>query len=68
MNFAALRCGAWDSGCSFFMMVATPANEGLLTAIQDRASPGSEANGVVVLFRSLNDRQKQELLNFLRSP
>jgi len=41
---------------------ATPANGGLLAAIQDHASSGSEANVVI----GLNEQQKQDLLNFLR--
>jgi CxxC motif-containing protein (DUF1111 family) len=45
---------------------ATPANGGLLTAIQDHASSGSEANGVIGLFHQLSEQQKQDLLNFLR--
>jgi CxxC motif-containing protein (DUF1111 family) len=39
----------------------------LLEAILDHASPGSEANKVVFYFQSLNEAQKQDLLNFLRS-
>jgi CxxC motif-containing protein (DUF1111 family) len=39
----------------------------LVTAIAAHASPGSEANGAVKLFNALGDRQKQDVLNFLRS-
>jgi CxxC motif-containing protein (DUF1111 family) len=39
----------------------------LLEAIQDHASQGSEANGVIQNFNSLSPQQKQDLLNFLRS-
>ena len=46
---------------------ATPANGGLLHAIQQHASEGSEANAVINNFNSLSDSQKQDLLNFLRS-
>jgi CxxC motif-containing protein (DUF1111 family) len=46
---------------------ATPANGGLLKAIQAHAGQGSEANGVVSLFDVLSEQQKQDLLNFLRS-
>ncbi len=46
---------------------ATPANGGLLKAIQSHAGPGSEANAVISLFDSLSSQQKQDLLNFLRS-
>ena len=43
------------------------ANGGLLTAIQEHAGPGSEANVVIRLFEQLNNQQQQDLLNFLRS-
>ena len=39
----------------------------LLRAIEDHASPGSEANGVIRIFNGLTESQKQDLLNFLRS-
>jgi CxxC motif-containing protein (DUF1111 family) len=39
----------------------------LLKAIQQHASPGSEANGVIQRFNQLTESQKQDLLNFLRS-
>jgi CxxC motif-containing protein (DUF1111 family) len=39
----------------------------LLQAIEAHASPGSEADGVIRIFRGLTDSQKQDLLNFLRS-
>jgi CxxC motif-containing protein (DUF1111 family) len=39
----------------------------LLVAIGTHASPGSEANGVILNFHLLTDAQKQDLLNFLRS-
>jgi CxxC motif-containing protein (DUF1111 family) len=60
----------WGAGQRIFFLHdgrATPANGGLLRAIEDHASPGSEANGVIDLFNSLTDEQKQDLLNFLRS-
>ncbi len=60
----------WGLGQRIFFLHdgrATPANGGLLQAIQDHAGPGSEANGVISLFESLPDQQKQDLLNFLRS-
>ncbi len=62
--------GARSAG--FFFMHdgrATPANGGLLTAIETHASPGSEANSwlIFALLMDLSDRQKQDLLNFLRS-
>jgi hypothetical protein len=36
-------------------------------AIEAHRSPGSEANTVVQQFNGLNDRQQQDILNFLRS-
>ncbi len=39
----------------------------LLTAIQDHASSGSEANTVIANFNELNATQQQEILDFLRS-
>ena len=39
----------------------------LVTAIGAHSSSGSEANGVVSNFNQLNENQKQDLLNFLRS-
>lgn len=44
-----------------------PANGGLVHAIQQHSSNGSEANGVITLFNRLTQRQQQDLLNFLRS-
>jgi len=60
----------WGVGQGIFFMHdgrATPANGGLLKAIEDHAIPGSEANQVILLFRALTEPQKQDLLNFLRS-
>jgi CxxC motif-containing protein (DUF1111 family) len=60
----------WGAGQRIFFMHdgrATPANGGLLTAIESHSSPGSEANAVISLFDALDDKQKQDLLNFLRS-
>jgi CxxC motif-containing protein (DUF1111 family) len=39
----------------------------LIAAIRAHASTNSEANGVVANFFNLSERQKQDLLNFLRS-
>lgn len=39
----------------------------LLNAIEQHASSGSEANGVIHNFNSLTQQQRQNLLNFLRS-
>ena len=60
----------WGVGQRIFFLHdgrATPANGGLLTAIQAHAGRGSEANGVISLFNNLSEQQKQDLLNFLRS-
>ncbi|MFZ0522305.1 MAG: di-heme oxidoredictase family protein [Candidatus Acidiferrales bacterium] len=60
----------WGVGQRVFFLHdgrATPANGGLLTAIQSHASRGSEANQVISLFNQLPPQEKQELLNFLRS-
>ena len=46
---------------------AMPTNGGLVTAIEDHASSGSEANAVVNGFEHLSQQQQQDLLNFLRS-
>jgi CxxC motif-containing protein (DUF1111 family) len=39
----------------------------LVQAIHSHASPGSEANAVIQSFAALPDRQKQDMLDFLRS-
>ena len=39
----------------------------MITAIQQHASSGSEANAVINNFNALSASQKQDLLNFLRS-
>lgn len=39
----------------------------LVEAIRQHASPGSEASGVVNRYNHLNESQKQDLLDFLRS-
>jgi CxxC motif-containing protein (DUF1111 family) len=60
----------WGLGQRIFFLHdgrATPANGGLLTAIQAHAGSGSEANSVVRLFERLNNQQQQDLLNFLRT-
>jgi len=60
----------WGLGQRVFFLHdgrATPANGGLLNAIEAHAGRGSEANGVISLFNSLSNQQKQDLLNFLRS-
>jgi CxxC motif-containing protein (DUF1111 family) len=44
-----------------------PANGGLVNAIQQHSSNGSEANAVISLYNHLSQQQQQDLLNFLRS-
>jgi CxxC motif-containing protein (DUF1111 family) len=39
----------------------------LLQTIQQHASPGSEANGVIHRFNGLTESEKQDLINFLSS-
>ena len=61
----------WGVGQRVFFLHdgrATPANGGLLRAIEAHAGPGSEANTVIAIFNNqLSSQQKQDLLNFLRS-
>jgi len=60
----------WGLGQRIFFLHdgrSTPANGGLLNAIQQHASSGSEANAVISNFNNLTAQQKQDLLNFLRS-
>jgi CxxC motif-containing protein (DUF1111 family) len=60
----------WGVGQRIFFLHdgrSTPANGGLLNAIEAHASSGSEANRVISQFNNLSNTQKQELLNFLRS-
>jgi CxxC motif-containing protein (DUF1111 family) len=60
----------WGLGQRIFFMHdgrSTPANGGLVHAIQQHSSNGSEANSVINQFNSLTSQQKQDLLNFLRS-
>ena len=61
----------WSLGQRIFFLHdgrATPASGGLLHAIEQHASSGSEANATISLFNnSLTDEEKQGLLNFLRS-
>ncbi len=60
----------WGVGQRLFFMHdgrATPANGGLLKAIQAHASQGSEANAVIGKFSQLSNQEQQDLLNFLRS-
>lgn len=60
----------WGLGQRIFFLHdgrATPANGGLVFAIQQHASSGSEANSVISLYNQLTAQQKQEVLYFLRS-
>jgi CxxC motif-containing protein (DUF1111 family) len=60
----------WGLGQRIFFLHdgrSTPANGGLVNAIEAHSSEGSEANQVISLFNQLTDQQKQDLLNFLRS-
>ena len=60
----------WGLGQRIFFLHdgrSGPANGGLLHAIEQHASSGSEATHVVAKFSALTSAQKQDLLNFLRS-
>ncbi len=60
----------WGVGQRIFFLHdgrSGPANGGLLDAIQQHASSGSEANGVVTFFNRLSPQQKHDLYDFLRS-
>jgi CxxC motif-containing protein (DUF1111 family) len=60
----------WGLGQRIFFLHdgrSGPANGGLVNAIQQHASNGSEANTVVGLYNRLSQQQQQDLLNFLRS-
>ncbi len=56
----------WGLGQRIFFLHDGRTND-LLTAIRAHASTGSEANVVVRNFGGLTERQKQDVLNFLRS-
>ncbi|HYV67320.1 MAG TPA: di-heme oxidoredictase family protein [Myxococcales bacterium] len=60
----------WGAGQRIFFLHdgrAGPRNGGLLRAIFQHSSTGSEANAVISKFNSLSSSQKQDILNFLRS-
>jgi CxxC motif-containing protein (DUF1111 family) len=60
----------WGLGQRIFFLHdgrATPANGGLVQAIEQHSGNGSEANAVIALYNQLSVQQQQELLNFLRS-
>jgi CxxC motif-containing protein (DUF1111 family) len=60
----------WGLGQRIFFLHdgrSGPSNGGLVNAIQQHASNGSEANAVINLYNRLSPQQQQDLLNFLRS-
>jgi CxxC motif-containing protein (DUF1111 family) len=61
----------WGAGQRIFFLHdgrAGPANGGILRAIQEHSSTGSEANIVISRFNNLlTPSQKQDILNFLRA-
>jgi CxxC motif-containing protein (DUF1111 family) len=60
----------WGVGQRVFFLHdgrSTPSNGGLVHAIQQHQSQGSEANHVINNFNHLSPQQQQDLLNFLRS-
>jgi CxxC motif-containing protein (DUF1111 family) len=60
----------WGVGQRIFFMHdgrSTPANGGLVHAIQQHSSSGSEANRVISNYNRLSPQAQQDLLNFLRS-
>jgi CxxC motif-containing protein (DUF1111 family) len=60
----------WGLGQRIFFLHdgrSTPENGGLVNAIQQHSSSGSEANAVISLYNQLSTQQRQELLYFLRS-
>ena len=60
----------WGLGQRIFFLHdgrSGPANGGLVHAIAQHASNGSEANRVIALYNNLTNQQRQDLLNFLRS-
>lgn len=60
----------WGLGQRIFFLHdgrSGPDNGGLVHAIEQHSSNGSEANGVIFLYNKLTQQQKQDLLNFLRS-
>ena len=56
----------WGLGQRIFLL-HDGRSTNLLEAIQEHASSGSEANGVISNFNALTNSQKQDILNFLRS-
>jgi CxxC motif-containing protein (DUF1111 family) len=56
----------WGVGQRTFFLHDGRTND-LVTAIQDHASSGSEANGVVAQFNLLSTTDQQNIINFLRN-
>jgi CxxC motif-containing protein (DUF1111 family) len=56
----------WGIGQRLFFLHDGRTNN-LLTAIEDHASSGSEANQVISAFNMLSTNDQQNVLNFLRS-
>jgi CxxC motif-containing protein (DUF1111 family) len=56
----------WGVGQRAFFLHDGRAHD-LITAIEDHASNGSEANTVINNFNFLSPGQQQDILNFLRS-
>jgi len=56
----------WGVGQRLFFLHDGRTNN-LLTAIEDHASSGSEANQVISAFNMLSSSDQQNVLNFLRS-
>ncbi|HEY0701237.1 MAG TPA: di-heme oxidoredictase family protein [Candidatus Acidoferrales bacterium] len=60
----------WGVGQRIFFLHdgrSNPGNGGLVHAIQQHQSQGSEANRVISLYNRLPEQAQQDLLNFLRS-
>jgi len=60
----------WGAGQRIFFLHdgrAGPANGGIVRAILEHSSTGSEANVVIGRFNALTPGQKQDILNFLRA-
>jgi CxxC motif-containing protein (DUF1111 family) len=56
----------WGLGHRKYLMHHGQATD-LVQAIEMHSSAGSEANDVIDLYKDLDNKQKQDLLNFLRS-
>ena len=56
----------WGLGQRIFLLHDGRSRD-LVDVIQQHASSGSEANGVIRNFNHLSPQQQQDLLNFLRS-